>query len=328
MVPAANGELTVAEELKARNDIRQSAFQALAAVGLVGGLLFTGRTYQLSRRSHDLARREQFTGRYGTAIDHLASDKVAVRVGGIYALKRLITESADDAPTVIEVLAAFCRTTARPKNRVVTQDVQVSLDVLVGTPLHLRPPNLNLKHADLLNAQLANANLVGADLTGANLELAMLQDADLRRANIAQTRLEKAWLHGVDFRGSQGKPRFGENARLRGALLGGFRPVAGTELVDADLIGADLRGAQLMLSDLRGANLRGADLRGSDLNWCDLRGADFEDANMTDCDLTRAYLTRGALSEAQSEVVTGLDEVHWRPEGDDTDIDRSSDLRL
>jgi uncharacterized protein YjbI with pentapeptide repeats len=326
MVPPADDEFSTAEELKARNDIRQSALQGLAAVGLVGGLLFTARTYRLSRQSHDLARREQFTSRYGAAIDHLASDKLVIRVGGIYALKRLIAESEDDAATVIEVLAAFCRATKPPKDSVVTQDVQVAMDVIVGTPLRLRPRTLNLQYADLLGVRLTSANLIGADLTGAGLELAMLADADLRWAKLDRTRLEKAWLRGVDFRGIEGEPLFGDDARLRGALLCGFDPIGGIKLVGADLIGSDLRAADLMLSDLRGAALRGADLRDTSLYWCDLRGADFEDANMTGCNLTRAHMTRGALSDAQREVVNGLENIRWHEPDDDTELDRSSEL--
>ncbi len=49
------------------------------------------------------------TDRYTKAIERLGSDKLDVRIGGIYALERVARDSARDHPTVIEVLAAFIR---------------------------------------------------------------------------------------------------------------------------------------------------------------------------------------------------------------------------
>jgi hypothetical protein len=49
------------------------------------------------------------TERYTKAIEQLGSDKLDIRIGGIYALERIARDSARDHPTVIEVLAAFAR---------------------------------------------------------------------------------------------------------------------------------------------------------------------------------------------------------------------------
>ena len=49
------------------------------------------------------------TDRYTKAIEQLGSDKLDVRIGGIYALERVARDSARDHPTVMEVLAAFIR---------------------------------------------------------------------------------------------------------------------------------------------------------------------------------------------------------------------------
>jgi hypothetical protein len=49
------------------------------------------------------------TERYAKAIEQLGSDKLEVRIGGIYALERIARDSARDHPTVMEVLAAFVR---------------------------------------------------------------------------------------------------------------------------------------------------------------------------------------------------------------------------
>ena len=69
-------KLTVADRLKAENDIRTTLLQALAGATLLVGLYFTGRTFQLNREG-------QVTERFTRAIDQLGSDKLDVRLGGI-----------------------------------------------------------------------------------------------------------------------------------------------------------------------------------------------------------------------------------------------------
>jgi hypothetical protein len=49
------------------------------------------------------------TDRYTKAVEQLGSDKIEVRLGGIYALERLMRDSPTDQPTIVEVLAAYIR---------------------------------------------------------------------------------------------------------------------------------------------------------------------------------------------------------------------------
>jgi hypothetical protein len=49
------------------------------------------------------------TDRYTKAIEQPGSGKLDVRIGGIYALERIVHDSRWDHPTVLEVLAAFIR---------------------------------------------------------------------------------------------------------------------------------------------------------------------------------------------------------------------------
>ena len=62
--------------------------------------MFTARNFWLSREG-------QVTDRYTKAIEQLGSDRLEVRIGGIYALERIARDSARDHPAVIEVLTAF-----------------------------------------------------------------------------------------------------------------------------------------------------------------------------------------------------------------------------
>lgn len=49
------------------------------------------------------------TDRYTKSIEQLGSDKLDVRIGGVYALERIARDSSRDHPTVMEVLSAFIR---------------------------------------------------------------------------------------------------------------------------------------------------------------------------------------------------------------------------
>src|SRR5664280_1008352 len=115
--------------------------------------------------------------RYTKAVEQLGSDKIEVRLGGIYALERLMRDSSTDQPTIVEVLAAYIRQHAPPASLDEAKtadsptlpsspdaDVQAALTVL-GRRAAVAAEN----HIDLTGAHLAGAQLGWADLTGANL---------------------------------------------------------------------------------------------------------------------------------------------------------------
>jgi hypothetical protein len=120
---------------------------------------------------------------------------VTVRLGGIYALRRLAHDSEDDKGTIIEVLAAFVHDpvgrpkTTPPRNAVSPPpptDVAAALTVLSrlgglqGVDLTAADlTGADLSHADLSHADLSHADLTGADLSGADLSEADLSGADL-----------------------------------------------------------------------------------------------------------------------------------------------------
>jgi hypothetical protein len=192
-----------------------------------GALLFTARTFTLSREG-------QVTDRYGKAIEQLGSEKLDVRIGGIYALERVASDSARDHPAVMEVLTAFIREhsyeqwpppdrpASYPPGERTRPDVQAALTV-IGRRLvkrDIRP--MDLSNTNLVGADLNRSNLAGASLTCAVLTHAILVNAILANADIVLTDLTKASLAGAD---------------LTDAIL------LGVKLAGADLTGADLTGA-------------------------------------------------------------------------------------
>ena len=56
-----------------------------AGLFAAGALVFTARNFTLSRRTLELTEQGQVTDRYTKAVEQVGSDKLDVRIGGIYA---------------------------------------------------------------------------------------------------------------------------------------------------------------------------------------------------------------------------------------------------
>jgi len=220
------------------------------AAGLfaAGALVYTARNFTLSRRTFELTEQGQVTDRYTKAIEQLGSDKLSVRIGGIYALERVVRDSARDHPTVMEVLTAFIREGPKEPSDPgdvleIPADVQAAVTVVARRDAKRDIRQIDLYGANLRAAELPGATLAGASITFATLAAANLTAADLAGANLGGTDLRAAQLAGANL----------ASANLRSA-----------DLRTADLTGADLTSATLTDADLRGT-LTGADLRGADL---------------------------------------------------------------
>jgi Pentapeptide repeats (8 copies) len=280
----------------ARDDARGRLLTLAAGLLAAGALLFTARNFVLSREG-------QVTDRYTKSVEQLGSDKLDVRIGGIYALERVARDSARDHPTVMEVLTAFIRehsreqwppldSGAREPERSTRPDVQAAVTV-IGR----RDAKRDIRRIDLLGADLPGATLVGADLTGAFLVGVTLTGADLVGAT-----LTGATFDGADLR----------NARLNTAALSAavFR---NADLSGAFLFGVTLTGANLARASLIRANLTHANLTDAFLNGADLSGAT----------LTRADLTGATLFDAKWPEGVPVPEG-WRPDPGSGLLERAS----
>ncbi|MCX4657412.1 pentapeptide repeat-containing protein [Streptomyces microflavus] len=219
---------------------------ALVAVGVAltaaVGLFYTHRNHQATldqlehtrakdREQAELTRESQYADLYVDAINLLATKDspegpgLTERLGGIYALERVMRDSAKDQGMVVQILAAFVRQRAPredPDDEAISSqirgvlrpsdDVQAALTVLGRRP-----------HRD------QNEGLIDLSFT------------ELSRVDLMLGRFNYASFKG---------------ANLYQAVL------AGTKLSKADLGAADLRGAQLSFADLRGAKLIVDDVSG------------------------------------------------------------------
>ena len=288
------------------------------AAGLfaAGALSVTALNFALSRRTFELTEQGQVTDRYTKAVEQLGSDKLDVRIGGIYALERIARDSARDHPTVMEVLTAFIREHSHeqwplPDAEGRERPRRTRPDVLaVATSVHsndpLPPPvppgredkgwtrpdvqaaitvvGRRNQESDVprTSIDLVGANLTGANLGGAHFDGAVLFGADLSGARLYLAELSHADLSGADLTG----------ANLLGAKLG-MADLTGANLTwaklpGANLTGADLTGANLTGAGLGSANLTGANLNGANLNDANLYGATLDDAELNGAELDGA----------------------------------------
>ncbi|WP_420082858.1 pentapeptide repeat-containing protein (plasmid) [Streptomyces sp. JL4002] len=196
------------------------------------GLFYTHRNHQHAlaqfehtrekdREQAEMAREDQVTGRYVEAIKLLAvqdsKDKgvgLTERLGGIYALERIMRDSEKDHDTVVQVLAAFVRQHAPAPDPEVAEnsgetdvpgtrdDVQAALTVLGRRPWRDESQAVDLSFTALWRADLVGARLAGANLIGAELQRADLTGADLKEARLAAATFTDAKMHRLDLRGA------------------------------------------------------------------------------------------------------------------------------
>jgi uncharacterized protein YjbI with pentapeptide repeats len=277
---------------------------------LLAGLIGVGAllTFWLNNRVYRLTQEGQITDRYTKAIEQLGSDKLDVRLGGIYALERIAKDSERDQPVVVEVLSAFVREASDPIRRFraslrddeksefagecersaalyfvasarLPTDVQAALTVLGRLP-----PVAGVSRGDLSGAVLPGAQLNKADLSGAQLNKADLSGAQLIRADLSDA-------------------QFGD-----------------ADLSSTDLYGADLSGAYFGDANLSGARLGGANLSDANLNRADLSGAFFGDlipnrmAQPWAPSWKLVGLTQAQLDSARGDAVTVLPDGLRRPD--------------
>ncbi|MFJ9965979.1 pentapeptide repeat-containing protein [Streptomyces avermitilis] len=250
----------------------------------------------------NITREGQITDRYNAAVENLGNSSQDVRLGGIYALQRIMEDSPRDQPTVIDVLSAYVRahTSKAPS---VTADA--SLDRPDGPANDVAAALSVLRDRESRNNGSGHVDLSGRDLRGADLRGAHLHGADLHRADFHDTDLRGVDLHDADLHGANLW-----SANLSGSKLDGH--LRGVDLHDAILNMADLSNTDLVGLNLHGAKLGSANLSDSfllrtDLSGAMLRGANLNNVNMTNATLVSADLLGTVLAGVD---LTGADLTH------------------
>lgn len=291
-------------EIKERVGLKIEFIKTSAQI--LGGAVFLVTIY-VAWQNLAVSQEKYKTDLFTRAIEQLGSEKLEVRLGGIYALQRIARDSEKDHGPIMEVLTAFVRLHApwppkkppeakeqpaesgkpapgEKKSKTEVEetkpqaDIQAILTVLgrrartygkgESHPLDLR--QTDLRGADLREAHLEGANLEKSYLEGANLEKAHLEGAVLVGVHMGKAILIGAHLEGAALMGAHLEGAFLAEAHLGKAVLNGAH-LEGAYLLKAHLKGANLVGAHLEGANLVGAHLEGAVLMGAHLEGADLR---------------------------------------------------------
>lgn len=165
--------------------------------------------------------------RYQKGAEMLGSSVLATRLGGIYALQRLVQE--DPGRYHIQIMLLLCSFVRHPSDDDTTlryhrsntrEDVQSAMHA-IGT-CRKSDAALRLEQEEGYRLDLTNADLRGANLSNINLAYADLAHADLQRANLAHTNLTSADLLQARVEGATLTGARLDNTNVSNARLGPY----------------------------------------------------------------------------------------------------------
>lgn len=183
---------------------RLTLAQIIGGLALLSGLYFTYKNIRVNEEG-------KLTDRFSKAVELLGSEKLDVRLGGIYALERIARDSQKDHWTVMEVLTAFVRenapyvpnqeeTSADQETFKLREDIQAIMTVIGRRKwTDSEKEKLDLRQVHLRGCNLREANLNRIDFSGADLSRTFLVKAILRRANLMNADLSQARLLDADL---------------------------------------------------------------------------------------------------------------------------------
>lgn len=206
-LPYAEG-LDAAARLKAESDIRSSLVAFVAATAA----LFT---FVIAARNFGLLRTGQLTDRFSQSVAELEADSLSRRLGAVYSLDRLASDSSFDKDSIRQVLSAFVRD-SRPDiqdgEQHIRRDSEAAVRVLGGnwsrrmkSPLDLTGACIagaNLEALSYKNAILVGANFDGAILVRTNLSRAIIKNSSFLSANMKGASLKDVDKSDADLRGT------------------------------------------------------------------------------------------------------------------------------
>jgi hypothetical protein len=264
--------LTPKDALDLEDQTRTTLAQIGGGLAVLAGLYFTWQQLDTTQRALEgtqrLGETGQITERFTRAIDQLGNDKPEIRVGSIYALERIATDSARDRRTIVDTLTTYVHLQASGPPRSLAPDVcpqatakawrtseaegvyaepfteaaaqqrgRDRADIRAIVMVLSRSNEWVPKQNEYLD--LSSVNLRGFNLSGIHLEGAFLRDADLQRALLVGAALDQATLMCAHLEHAQL-----ERAHLKGADL------QGADLAHAQLAGAILDCARLQRAKL------------------------------------------------------------------------------
>lgn len=273
----------------AENEFRKTLAQVISGLFVLGGFFFTWQQISISQNNFrdqlktsqenfqktvELQEKGRITERLTRATEQLNDDKhIAARLGGVYALQRVLRESRDsqDRENVAQILAAFVRENSasaldainrNKQAKPLPRDVAAAIAAIATRPLGKAEVDQRLKDST------STADL---DLRGLDLRRLYPRGTLRRRPNLSFLDLECADLSGA-------------------------------ALIYSDLIDVDLGQANLGSADLSGADLRKSILDEANMANADLGNAQLRQASMNQTILVNVDLRSTNINQQQVDA--------------------------
>lgn len=271
-------EITLSEMATLENQYRVTLTQAFGGIAILYGVYLSWKRINIAeddlkatQKSLEISKQGQITERFTRAIDQLGRKELEIRLGGIYALEKIASESEEYYSPVIEILTAYIR-----KNSGVNPQIKEK-------SLICEPASIDFQVNENANREATNARKLPLDiqaiLTVIGRRQKYFSNGESNRLNLREVCLIGAnfkgfHLEGACFRGSDLHGATFTDAHLEGANF------AGSNLEWAKFREAHLEDATFTVASLKHAYFRQAHLERSKYFGASLENADFTYANL------------------------------------------------
>jgi len=296
--------------LRIENDARKSILEVIGGGALLVGLAFTWQNLQHTQEATNLtldrAREGQVTDRFVRSVEQLGSKELSVRVGAVYSLDRIASESSRDVRPIVEILAAFVRSRGPYPGEKASSLIRQR---------YRRPKPDDFKFGTLaIEDNGANSRLTRVFLA-ADLQASLGIIASRWKPSDEQERLDltacflraaaapRCHILNIDFSFSDLRNVYFAETTFERTMF------AGTLLMDGEFSHTVVSKVVFIGSDLRGATFYKATLNCAFIS-CDLRYADFTDADLTGVTFSqvdaRSTDFTGVKGLAEKQIKDGL----------------------
>jgi uncharacterized protein YjbI with pentapeptide repeats len=305
-------ELFYTEEQANLYDVTRTVIAALAALTVGGAAVIQYRKHKIAEIDLADTHDAKMSERLSMAIEHLAADKLHIRIGALYELRRLAEDSQRDRASIQEIVTQFLngkrgeieelsRASADnlPRDEgghivfdklpPLPSDIAVALNMLFFLYENYRNDYkedcriswnyLDARYLNLSNLPFVNASLQKARFDGANLWRAHFDGAYLMRAHF-----DGANLVGAHFDGALLGDTHFDDANLKDAHFEGVS-IFDVYFVGAFLDSAHFNGAYISRADFNGASLWFAHFDATILGHAHFNGANIEYARFNGADI-------------------------------------------
>lgn len=258
------------------------------------GFYFTGQTLivtqQQSKATQDqvrLAEKGQITDRFARAIEQLASEKLSVRLGAIFALERLVSDDSSLSGNVRDILAAFARTQSPAIDSKCASSTQVpAVDVQAAVTAMIRSRALH-EHADLsytclagmsfTRSQISDLRFTRSDLSGSIFEGGVI-NASFAGSTLDNVRFTEAALDFPTFSpASADGITFEESQHLRITFFS-HNPIQGPQFSNVSMRDVSLSSIRIENGRFSNVSFDGANLSRTEFNGGHIYDSSFSEA--------------------------------------------------